>query len=409
MSAASAAPRDLPKALQAAGGVIVRPAAKIALKLADKMQDGLIAEGWPEGKNLGPEAEVARNYRTTERVIREAMRVLEWRGVGSVRRGHAGGLVVATPSAEDAGRFLGLYLAAIKTSPADVERNGKLLFQELSGGHPKVAEFLRTLIDRTQESMLLISESALSPGTHSASNRALRISYRILLDLDNTGALLTIDDMMDRYHVGRPVLVQALRALESVELIEIVRGRSGGVAKGRPTAGAIVRIMLPAFLASGLKPLEFAAILTAANIRCAIGACGSARRMTALRRLSLELDERAIARGDVKGQIRILRKIASYSGDELSHLFARSVWYYLARQNTGHYACDHASARLLVDLTRKLVDAVLSGNPEAADPACRELYRGLGDVAARSVAAQQEGLLQPADRIPDGHAAAETV
>ena len=399
MSASSAAPRDLPKALQVAGGVTIRPAAKIALKLANKMQDDLIAEGWPEGKNLGPEGEIARNHRTTERAIREAMRVLEWRGVGSVRRGHAGGLVVASPSTEDAGRFLGLYLAAIKCNSADVGRNGKLLLQEFSREHSRAREFLQSLIDRTQESMLLTQESALGPDRPSTSNRALRISYRILDDLRESGVLLTIDDMMDRYHAGRPVLVQALRALESVELIGIVRGRSGGVVKRQPTAGAMVRTVLPAFLASGLQPLEFAAILAAANLRCAVGACRSAGRMTTLRRMAMELDEQAIARGDVADQVSILRKIASYSGDELSHLFARSVWYYLARQNTGRYTCDLASARLMVDLTRALVDSVLSGNPQAAENACRELYRGLGDVAAKSVEARLEGPLHPAGRV----------
>lgn len=390
MPAPSAAPRDLPKALQIAGGVAIRPAAKIALRLADRMQDDLIAQGWPQGKNLGPEGETARAYRTTERVIRETMRVLEWRGVGNVRRGHSGGLVVTNPSMEGAGRYLGLYLAAKGCGSAEIDRYGKMLLREISGEQPRARQFVRTLVAHTQASMRLTAESALVPDRLSNSNRAVRISYRILQDLNGTDATLTIEDMMDRYHAGRPVLVQALRALESVELIRIVRGRSGGVARCRPTAGAMVRMVLPAFLASGLRRDEFAAILAAANIRCAIGACRGAGRMTALSKLAMDLDEAAFAQGDMAGQVRILRQIASYSGDELSHLLAGAVWYCLARQNVARPARDSGSAQAMVDVTRKLVDAVLSGNPESAGDAARELHRCLDEVVRKSIAAQGE-------------------
>ena len=114
--------------------------------------------------------------------------------------------------------------------------------------------------------------------------------------------------------------------------------------------------------------------------------------------MGLELDVEAFAQGDMTGQIRILRQIASYSGDELAHLFARSVWYYLARQNTGPYACDTVSARMMVDVTRDLVSSVLSGNPTAAEETCRELHRQLGELAVKSITSQHRpgvGALDP--------------
>ena len=159
-----------------------------------------------------------------------------------------------------------------------------------------------------------------------------------------------------------------------------------------------VKALLPAFCASGLTLQEFASILAAANTRCAVAACAAGARMARLGRMGLELDVEAFAQGDMTGQIRILRQIASYSGDELAHLFARSVWYYLARQNTGPYACDTVSARMMVDVTRDLVSSVLSGNPTAAEETCRELHRQLGELAVKSITSQHRpgvGALDP--------------
>jgi DNA-binding FadR family transcriptional regulator len=303
---------------------------------------------------------------------------------------------------------LGLYLAAIGCGSADIERNGTLLLQEFSGDQPRAGKFVRKLIAQTRESASLTPESALAPD-RSASNRAIRISYRILRDLNETDMLLTIPDMMDRYHAGRPVLVQALRALESVELIRIIRGRSGGAVKCRPTAGTMVRMVLPAFLASGLRQDELAAILAAANVRCAVGACRMAERTVALGKLAAALDASAIARGDLAAQVRILRKIASCSGDELAHLFARTVWYCLARQTSGIYPCDPPSARLMVEVTRNLVDAVASGDSKSAARAARQFHRALDEVIYKAIVAQPEGPPAPAGPAIDESAVAAAI
>jgi DNA-binding FadR family transcriptional regulator len=54
----------------------------------------------------------------------------------------------------------------------------------------------------------------------------------------------------------------------------------------------------------------------------------------------------------------------------------------------------------MVEVTRNLVDAVLSGDPKSADRAARELHRGLDEVVSKATIAQQEGQLRPAGLRP---------
>ena len=92
---------------------VVRPARgrKLGEQLAERVEEEIIASGWPVGKVLGSEAELIERYGVSRAVFREAMRIVDHHGVAEMRRGPGGGLVVGsngiTPAFPSSGKLRG--------------------------------------------------------------------------------------------------------------------------------------------------------------------------------------------------------------------------------------------------------------------------------------------------------------
>ncbi len=71
---------------------------KLASSVATRIVDDIIAKGWPTGEVLGSETELLERYGVSRAVFREAVRLVEHQGVGRMRRGPGGGLVVTEPT-----------------------------------------------------------------------------------------------------------------------------------------------------------------------------------------------------------------------------------------------------------------------------------------------------------------------
>ncbi len=95
-------------------------ASKLAAQTARRIEDGIIAAGWPVGDVFGSEAELIRRYNVSRAVLREAIRLVEHHGVARMRRGPAGGLVVRAPDLTAAISAVVLYLENLHTSVADL-------------------------------------------------------------------------------------------------------------------------------------------------------------------------------------------------------------------------------------------------------------------------------------------------
>ena len=87
-----------------------RPALKLAELTAIQIEKEIAEAGWPEGRLLGTEPDLQARYGVSRAVLREAIRLLEHHGVATMRRGGAGGLIVARPSPDAAVRPSELYL-----------------------------------------------------------------------------------------------------------------------------------------------------------------------------------------------------------------------------------------------------------------------------------------------------------
>ena len=93
---------------------------KLAALTASRIEDDIIAAGWPVGEVLGSEAALTSRYGVSRAVFREAVRLVEHHGAAQMRRGPSGGLVVHTPDAAAVVSAVVLYLEHAAPSVADI-------------------------------------------------------------------------------------------------------------------------------------------------------------------------------------------------------------------------------------------------------------------------------------------------
>ncbi|MFC1437262.1 FCD domain-containing protein [Streptacidiphilus sp. N1-10] len=102
-----------------------------AVQVARRIEDEILARGWPVGEVLGSEAELRERFGVSRSVLREAVRLLEHHQVARMRRGPNGGLFVAAPDIGPVTRALVVYLEFVGTSVDDLMR-ARLLLEPLS-------------------------------------------------------------------------------------------------------------------------------------------------------------------------------------------------------------------------------------------------------------------------------------
>lgn len=82
-------------------------------QLADRIADDIVASKTPPGTVIASEQELRLRHDAGRSVFRQAVRILEERGVAYMRRGHGGGLVAAAPNANFEGRALSIVLESL--------------------------------------------------------------------------------------------------------------------------------------------------------------------------------------------------------------------------------------------------------------------------------------------------------
>lgn len=93
---------------------------RLAPQTAMALEDALQRAGWPTGATFGPETSLAESFGVGVRVVRQACRVLEARGVCRLKRGRAGGLIVTEPQLDETALALALHMRWSGTSTEDI-------------------------------------------------------------------------------------------------------------------------------------------------------------------------------------------------------------------------------------------------------------------------------------------------
>jgi DNA-binding FadR family transcriptional regulator len=90
-------------------------------KLADEIQRELMSSSMGPGTIVASEGDLRATHDVGRSVLRQAVRILESRGVVKMRRGQRGGLIVQQPGPEAAARSLAILIESELVTPSDLQ------------------------------------------------------------------------------------------------------------------------------------------------------------------------------------------------------------------------------------------------------------------------------------------------
>ena len=182
-------------------------AANSAAALAQRFESRLARQGWRAGTVFGPENQLAEEFETSPYLVRQALRILEGRGLGKMRRGSPGGLVLEVPTNRATAQAMSLYLSAQGVTPRQVAEAqcGSRCYWP-SNISPKESSLTDAMI--SELGACFAEHEQDSAVTPDAPNRASAIAKCIVSDAkagrDLTRSVLTMQDLCDRYRACRP-------------------------------------------------------------------------------------------------------------------------------------------------------------------------------------------------------------
>lgn len=105
---------------------------KLAERLARSIEDEIVGQGWPVGRNLGSEAALLGRFGISRATFREAVGILEYKQVAAMQRGRSGGLVVRAPAAAVVAESVAAYFYFANVSVDELYETRTIL-QVLAG------------------------------------------------------------------------------------------------------------------------------------------------------------------------------------------------------------------------------------------------------------------------------------
>jgi DNA-binding FadR family transcriptional regulator len=284
---------------------------KSAFAAARQMERDIFEESWPAGAVFADQQNLLRRYGFSRAILREAVRLLEDRGVARMRRGPGGGLVILPISAAVIVSTVTEYFAGRQVT-ADQLRQGRAALEIaityrrcLGEGVTAVRQFTEDFRSRLRAApgagLLGAGTEALQRPRSSAGNaftalfascidaieermhvpvhedkaadgagalprtrrcRAHELARVLTLELDHaqvagvarvgtarvgTARVGTAAELCERHNVGREVLGQAIRLLESRGVVDCQRGRTHGLHAGVQDAAALVERVVAYF------------------------------------------------------------------------------------------------------------------------------------------------------------------
>jgi DNA-binding FadR family transcriptional regulator len=217
-------------------------AAGLAERLARRIEDDIVSDGVPPGDALGSLQDLSRRYSVGRAATREAVGLLERRGLGRLRPGPCGGFIVSQPSENAIGIQLADYFRALGVTQRQLD-DAREAVEALEGG----AAFLP--LTSCLDSLALDFAGTMDLGQRArertlSGSLAGKLAAEILLDGAQGDRLGSEWELCERFGVGRLTVRQAICLLRDRGLVECRRGRGNGlVIRDRRATGA-TRLML---------------------------------------------------------------------------------------------------------------------------------------------------------------------
>lgn len=280
------------------------PSQRLAAEnLAWRIEDDILALGLVPGSALGSLRELTERYGQGRSVVREAVSLLERRGLGRMRPGPCGGFIIARPAPESIGAELARHLRETGAG-ARALQDACAALELMRGWQTEATEPVVRLLAHCVESFgqqpAGESETANAhPATREGASLPAVIAQHLSEEIMRTGragARLGSEwDLCERFQVSRLTLRQAIRLLQDRGLVECRRGRGNGlVIRDRRAVGSM-RLALAYLIGEQLDPMSAG---------------------TSLFQLNAEVPALAVARADVEQRQALQAALAKVEGRE---------------------------------------------------------------------------------------------
>jgi DNA-binding FadR family transcriptional regulator len=349
-------------------------AARQAEALARRIEDDIADLGLIPGASFGSLRELAERYHAGRSVVREAVGILERRGLGRLRPGPCGGFILARPGVESIAAALTEHFLARAITPQQLHdaRAALELLVHTGAGGPVVpllahcVEHLDAVLREEREGVHVARASGLPAGP---ATRAVAISRQLAAEIQaarGTGTRLGSEwQLGERFQVSRLTVRQAIRLLQDSGLVECRRGRGNGlVIHDRRTTGNI-RLVLAYLIGEQLDPMTVGTILFQLNAHVPALAVS---RADAAQRRQLESWLARLAHGDTFERYDLLglvHCVARLADSPIVDLFSRCLAAYEARFHASlAERLDTAAHASYFHLVRRLLDQMHTGDSD---------------------------------------------
>jgi DNA-binding FadR family transcriptional regulator len=358
------------------------PEARLAGELARRIEDDIASLGMAPGASLGSLRELAERYGAGRSAVREAVGLLQGRGLGRLRPGPCGGFILTRPQPEYIGAALAEHFLSKRIAPHQIgdAREALELMSQSSCGDPVtplLALCLAGLESGFRADAATAAPRQVSRLAAAAGTRAAEIARCLAEEIQRTrpaGTRLGSEwDLCERFEVSRLTLRQAIRLLQDVGLVECRRGRGNGlVIRDRRAAGSI-RLMLAYLIGEKLDAMAAGTLLFRLNACVpALAVC----RASVVQRQQLEFalarleDCTSFDRCDLLGLVHLISRLAD---SPIIDLFSRCLAAYEARFRATLAARLPAAAQAsYFRLVRRLLERLPPGDASQLAWAKRE-------------------------------------
>jgi DNA-binding FadR family transcriptional regulator len=216
--------------------------AGLAERLARRIEDDIASHDFPVGDALGSLGDLSRRYSAGRAATREAVGLLERRGLGHLRPGPCGGFIISRPSPNTIGTQLADYFRAFGVTQRQLD-DAREAAEALEGGAAILP--LTSCLD----SLALKFAGTADPGQRPcertlSGSLAGKLAAEILLGGAQGERIGSEWELCERFGVGRLTIRQAICLLRDRGLVECRRGRGNGLVIRDGRATGAIRLML---------------------------------------------------------------------------------------------------------------------------------------------------------------------
>jgi DNA-binding FadR family transcriptional regulator len=336
----------------------------LALPSASRLADQIESLIWTRSRQalVSTERDLAIDLGVGRRLTRQACRVLQQRGVVRMRRGGGGGLMLDAPSAT------ALAEALAETVRPDVTSRSLAETQAfLTTIRANIAPALSALVDTT---LAMLRGPARAPLELSGPSAAASLA-RALLDTFRSPAgtprrLGALSEIAEAHEASLEVAVEAIRLLADRQLVELRRGRGGGVYALQGGHAQVIRSANAFFVGQDLSIADCDTLLRAVLVELIrqAGARGESAQ-SLLVPAALAGMEKAETGTDVgRAWFVMQRQIAVTAESPLLHILARCLAGSIVLRRVRSSELPDLAARELVSASRVISDNIQAGREQ---------------------------------------------